>query len=125
MLCKYVAMATGTTVRVVKSTLMSLFAQAQVQKLEAHVKKQEVYHTELQEVERWLLQMSSRMVTPDPTPGGGLEAAAQQLARHKVIGYSHTDAKMDTHTSIHVHTVGGTVELHHSLCISLFLCLSI
>ncbi|GAA6076171.1 nesprin-1 isoform X1, partial [Tachysurus ichikawai] len=59
--------------------------RSRVQKLEAHVKKQEEYHTELQEVERWLLQMSSRMVTPDPTPGGGLEAAAQQLARHKAI----------------------------------------
>lgn len=74
-----------------------------MQKLEAHVKKQEEYHTELQEVERWLLQMSSRMVTPDPTPGGGLEAAAQQLARHKVISYSHADAKMDKHT--HTHTL--------------------
>ncbi|KAF4071108.1 hypothetical protein AMELA_G00281340 [Ameiurus melas] len=60
-------------------------ARTQVQKMEAHVKKQEEYHTELQEVERWLLQMSSRMVTPDPTPGGGLEAATQQLARHKAI----------------------------------------
>lgn len=72
--------------------------QSQVQKLEAHVKKQEEYHGELQEVERWLLQMSSRMVTPDPTPGGGLEAATQLLARHKVMSYSYTDAKMDTHT---------------------------
>ncbi|XP_022518839.2 nesprin-1 isoform X7 [Astyanax mexicanus] len=60
-------------------------ARAQVQKLEGHVKKQEAYHTELQEVERWLLQMSSRMVTPDPAPDGGLEAATQQLARHKAI----------------------------------------
>ncbi|XP_062858462.1 nesprin-1 isoform X4 [Trichomycterus rosablanca] len=60
-------------------------ARTQVQKIEAHVKKQEAYHTELQEVERWLLQMSSRMVTPDPAPGGGLEAATQQLARHKAI----------------------------------------
>ncbi|XP_037393333.1 nesprin-1 isoform X3 [Pygocentrus nattereri] len=60
-------------------------ARAQVQRLEGHVKKQEVYHSELQEVERWLLQMSSRMVTPDPAPGSGLEAATQQLARHKAI----------------------------------------
>lgn len=52
--------------------------------LEAQVKDQEVYHNELQEVERWLLQMSSRMVTPDPTVGGNLETATQQLARHKV-----------------------------------------
>uniref|UniRef100_A0AAR2ILP8 Spectrin repeat containing, nuclear envelope 1b n=1 Tax=Pygocentrus nattereri TaxID=42514 RepID=A0AAR2ILP8_PYGNA len=65
--------------------LLQMFLQAQVQRLEGHVKKQEVYHSELQEVERWLLQMSSRMVTPDPAPGSGLEAATQQLARHKAI----------------------------------------
>lgn len=59
-------------------------SQAHVQRLEGQVKEQEVYHVELQEVERWLLQMSSRMVTPDPAAGGGLEAATQQLASHKV-----------------------------------------
>ncbi|TSR99415.1 Nesprin-1 [Bagarius yarrelli] len=48
---------------------LCITARTRVQNLEAQVKKQEVYHTELQEVERWLLQMSSRMVTPDPTPG--------------------------------------------------------
>lgn len=48
------------------------------------MKKQEAYHKELQEIERWLLQMSSRMVTPDPSSSGGLEAATQQLATHKV-----------------------------------------
>lgn len=58
--------------------------QTHVENLEGQVKEQEVYHNELQEVERWLLQMSSRMVTPDPTVGGSLEAATQQLARHKV-----------------------------------------
>uniref|UniRef100_A0A8K9Y661 Spectrin repeat containing nuclear envelope protein 1 n=1 Tax=Oncorhynchus mykiss TaxID=8022 RepID=A0A8K9Y661_ONCMY len=60
-------------------------ATAHVQRLEGQVKEQEVYHVELQEVERWLLQMSSRMVTPDPAAGGGLEAATQQLASHKAI----------------------------------------
>ena len=58
--------------------------QAHVENLEEQVKEQEVYHGELQEVERWLLQMSSRMVTPDPSVGGGLDEATQQLARHKV-----------------------------------------
>lgn len=55
-----------------------------MENLEGQVKEQEAYHNELQEVERWLLQMSSRMVTPEPTVGGSLEAATQQLARHKV-----------------------------------------
>ncbi|XP_047184446.1 nesprin-1 isoform X2 [Scophthalmus maximus] len=60
-------------------------AMAHVENLEGQVKEQEAYHNELQEVERWLLQMSSRMVTPDPSVGGSLEAATQQLARHKAI----------------------------------------
>jgi len=52
------------------------------------VKKQEAYHKDLQEIERWLLQMSSRMVTPDPSSGGGLEATTQQIARHKVANHN-------------------------------------
>ncbi|XP_037304616.2 nesprin-1 isoform X8 [Pungitius pungitius] len=60
-------------------------ATAHVENLEGQVKEQEAYHNELQEVERWLLQMSSRMVTPDPAVGGSLEAATQQLSRHKAI----------------------------------------
>ncbi|CAI5683845.1 unnamed protein product [Oreochromis niloticus] len=60
-------------------------ALAHVENLEGQVKEQEAYHNELQEVERWLLQMSSRMVTPDPSISGSLEAATQQLARHKAI----------------------------------------
>lgn len=55
-----------------------------MENLESQVKEQEAYHNELQEVERWLLQMSSRMVTPDPSVSRSLEAATQQLARHKV-----------------------------------------
>lgn len=51
------------------------------------MKKQEAYHKDVQEIERWLLQMSTKMVTPDPSSGGGLEAATQQLARHKVINH--------------------------------------
>ncbi|XP_028808913.1 nesprin-1 isoform X6 [Denticeps clupeoides] len=60
-------------------------AKVNVQKVEEQVKEQEVYFKELQDVERWLLQMSSRMVTPDPLQGGSLEAATQQVARHKAI----------------------------------------
>lgn len=52
------------------------------------MKEQEAYHKELQEVERWLLQMSSRMVTPDPSVSRSLEAATQQLARHKVTTWT-------------------------------------
>lgn len=64
--------------------------KAHVENLEGQVKEQEAYHNELQEVERWLLQMSSRMVTPDPSVGGSLEAATQQLARHKVTSHLRT-----------------------------------
>ncbi|CAJ1078482.1 nesprin-1 [Xyrichtys novacula] len=60
-------------------------AMVHVENLEGQVKEQEAYHNELQEVERWLLQMSSRMVTPDPAVGSSLEAATQQLAQHKAI----------------------------------------
>lgn len=61
--------------------------QSHVETLEDQVKEQEAYHKELQEMERWLLQMSSRMVTPDPTVCGSLESATQQLASHKVSSY--------------------------------------
>lgn len=63
---------------------MICVVQVHVENLESQVKEQEAYHNELQEVERWLLQMSSRMVTPDPSMSSSLEAATQQLARHKV-----------------------------------------
>lgn len=69
------------------SPFVNFVLQGHVENLEVQVKEQEAYHNELQEVERWLLQMSSRMVTPDPTVGGSLEAATQQLARHKVANY--------------------------------------
>lgn len=58
--------------------------QAHVQKLVEGVKEHENYNTELQEVEKWLLQMSSRLVTSDSLQSGNLEMATQQLARHKV-----------------------------------------
>lgn len=48
------------------------------------VKEHEDYNSELQEVEKWLLQMSSRLVTSDSMQSGNLEMATQQLARHKV-----------------------------------------
>lgn len=66
------------------SHLVDYMLQSHVETLEEQVKEQEAYHKELQEIERWLLQMSSRMVTPDPTMCGSLELAAQQLASHKV-----------------------------------------
>lgn len=48
------------------------------------VREHEHYNGELQEVEKWLLQMSSRLVTADSMLSGNLETATQQLARHKV-----------------------------------------
>lgn len=40
--------------------------------------------SELQEVEKWLLQMSGRLVAPDLMETSSLETITQQLARHKV-----------------------------------------
>ena len=48
------------------------------------VKEHEDYNSELQEVEKWLLQMSSRLVTSDSMQTSSMEMATQQLARHKV-----------------------------------------
>ncbi len=59
--------------------------QTQVQNLVEWVKEHEDYNSELQEVEKWLLQMSSRLVTSDSMQTSGMEMATQQLARHKVI----------------------------------------
>lgn len=58
--------------------------QTQVQNLVEWVKEHEEYNSELQEVEKWLLQMSSRLVTSDSMQTSGMEMATQQLARHKV-----------------------------------------
>lgn len=56
-----------------------------MQSLVEWVKEHEEYNSELQEVEKWLLQMSSRLVTSDSMQTGNMEMATQQLARHKVI----------------------------------------
>ncbi|MED6238399.1 hypothetical protein ATANTOWER_020000, partial [Ataeniobius toweri] len=56
-----------------------------VQSLVEWVKEHEDYNSELQEVEKWLLQMSSRLVTSDSMQTGNMEMATQQLARHKAI----------------------------------------
>ena len=48
------------------------------------MKEHECYNSELQEVEKWLLQMSSRLVTSDSMQTCSMETATQQLARHKV-----------------------------------------
>lgn len=58
--------------------------QAQVQNLVEWVKEHEDYNSELQEAEKWLLQMSSRLVTSDSMQTSSMEMATQQLARHKV-----------------------------------------
>ncbi|KAM9666884.1 nesprin-1 isoform 11-T14 [Trichechus inunguis] len=51
--------------------------------LEAKVKDHEDYNSELQEVEKWLLQMSGRLVAPDLMETSSLETITQQLAHHK------------------------------------------
>lgn len=67
---------------------MSFFVfQAQVQNLVEWVKEHEDYNSELQEAEKWLLQMSSRLVTSDSMQTSSMEMATQQLARHKVINF--------------------------------------
>lgn len=63
---------------------MCVLLQTQVQNLMEWVKEHEDYNSELQEVEKWLLQMSSRLVTSDSMQTSGMEMATQQLARHKV-----------------------------------------
>lgn len=58
--------------------------QAHVESLEVKVKEHEDYNSDLQEVEKWLLQMSSRLVTPDLMESSSVEIITQQLANHKV-----------------------------------------
>ncbi|RXM34120.1 Nesprin-1 [Acipenser ruthenus] len=58
-------------------------AVTHVQNLVTRVKEHEAYNSDLQEVEKWLLQMSSRLVTSDSMQSCNLEMATQQLARHK------------------------------------------
>ncbi|XP_077587652.1 nesprin-1 [Stigmatopora nigra] len=60
-------------------------AKTRVQTLVERVKEHEDYNVELQEVEKWLLQMSSRLVTWESMQTGSVEMATQQLARHKAI----------------------------------------
>uniref|UniRef100_A0A1A8H4I9 Spectrin repeat containing, nuclear envelope 1b n=1 Tax=Nothobranchius korthausae TaxID=1143690 RepID=A0A1A8H4I9_9TELE len=60
-----------------------LAAKTHVQNLVEWVKEHEDYNSELQEVEKWLLQMSSRLVTSDSMQTSNMEMATQQLARHK------------------------------------------
>ena len=61
-----------------------LVSQAHVCSLEAKVRDHEDYNGELQEVEKWLLQMSGRLVAPDLMETSSLETITQQLAHHKV-----------------------------------------
>ncbi|KAB1275410.1 Nesprin-1 [Camelus dromedarius] len=53
--------------------------------LEAKVRDHEDYNSELQEVEKWLLQMSGRLVAPDLMETSSLETITQQLAHHKAM----------------------------------------
>ncbi|XP_049759928.1 nesprin-1 isoform X14 [Elephas maximus indicus] len=53
--------------------------------LEVKVKDHEDYNSELQEVEKWLLQMSGRLVAPDLMETSSLETITQQLAHHKAM----------------------------------------
>ena len=63
---------------------MCLALQEHVCSLETKVKDHEDYNSELQEVEKWLLQMSGRLVAPDLMETSSLETITQQLAHHKV-----------------------------------------
>lgn len=58
--------------------------QAYVEILEVRVKEHEDYNSDLQEGEKWLLHMSSRLVSPDLVESNNLEIITQQLANHKV-----------------------------------------
>lgn len=58
--------------------------QAYVETLEVRVKEHEDYNSDLQEGEKWLLHMSSRLASPDLMESNNLEIITQQLANHKV-----------------------------------------
>ncbi|KAM6459267.1 nesprin-1-like [Liasis olivaceus] len=58
-------------------------AKIQVASLEEKVRQHEEYNSVLQEVEKWLLQMSSRLITPELMENSDLEIITQQLASHK------------------------------------------
>lgn len=68
-------------------TPLCVIKQMTVAELEDKVKEHECYNSELQDVEKWLLQMSSRLVTSDLMESSNLETITQQLANHKV-GFS-------------------------------------
>ncbi|NXF38127.1 SYNE1 protein, partial [Nyctibius bracteatus] len=59
--------------------------KAYVETLEVRVKEHEDYNSDLQEGEKWLLHMSSRLVSPDLMESNSLEIITQQLANHKAI----------------------------------------
>lgn len=64
--------------------LVIVYLQAYVETLEVRVKEHEDYNSDLQEGEKWLLHMSSRLVSPDLVESNNLEIITQQLANHKV-----------------------------------------
>lgn len=80
-----------------------LASQEHVCSLEAKVKDHEEYNGELQEVEKWLLQMSGRLAAPDLLETSSLETITQQLAHHKVHLLSAEPKRADGfHSYVHV-----------------------
>lgn len=80
-----------------------LASQEHVCSLEAKVKDHEEYNGELQEVEKWLLQMSGRLAAPDLLETSSLETITQQLAHHKVRLLSAEPKRADGfHSYVHV-----------------------
>uniref|UniRef100_A0A8C5RH19 Spectrin repeat containing nuclear envelope protein 1 n=1 Tax=Laticauda laticaudata TaxID=8630 RepID=A0A8C5RH19_LATLA len=72
-------------------------AKIQVASLEEKMKQHEDYNSVLQEVEKWLLQMSSRLITPELMESSDLEVITQQLASHKV--YQSLEHELQKHVN--------------------------
>ena len=99
---------------------MYLVLQERVFSLEAKVKDHEDYNTELQEVEKWLLQMSGRLVAPDLLEMSSLETITQQLAHHKVQLIS-PQGGYDCPTSVCV-CVHTCMYMHMYACMYICMC---
>ena len=97
---------------------MYLVLQERVFSLEAKVRDHEDYNTELQEVEKWLLQMSGRLVAPDLLEMSSLETITQQLAHHKVQLIS-PQGDYDCPTSVCVRTC---MYMHMYICMYICMC---
>ncbi|KAM9316746.1 nesprin-1-like [Gastrophryne carolinensis] len=60
-------------------------AKMSVADLEDKVKEHEIYNSELQDIDKWLLQMSNRLATVDLMESSNLETITQQLANYKAM----------------------------------------